>query len=79
MSDLYHGFSTDLLRQYLSVSGSSYDNEFLKLTRSQFQTQGMTGEGLTGVTQGNEPVPVCLPAMSQAAEAYYKSHRILEL
>ncbi|ORY66655.1 Cupredoxin [Leucosporidium creatinivorum] len=38
LSDLYHGFSTDLLRQYLS-------------------TQGMTGEGLTGVTQGNEPVP----------------------
>ncbi|KAM0753984.1 hypothetical protein T439DRAFT_169004 [Meredithblackwellia eburnea MCA 4105] len=38
LADLYHGFSTDLLQQYLS-------------------TTGMTGAGLSGVTQGNEPVP----------------------
>ncbi|BGP57007.1 hypothetical protein JCM8202_004558 [Rhodotorula sphaerocarpa] len=38
LSDLYHRFSTDLLRQYLSRSG-------------------MTGQGLLGATQGNEPVP----------------------
>lgn len=62
MSDLYHRYSSDLVRQYLSVrsfsrslSSTCFDTPFL------LQSTGMTGAGNNGVTQGNEPVPVRSP------------------